>query len=462
MGNMSKLEKLYDACHIPMSDRILTDKNILIVIPTPKHDIGNVLQALELSPFEVALTWPKANMDTFEEVDAYAINAKLVIQVDCQLSRKYVFVDSSKLQGLQVLKDKVSKATADLFVGLHHHDEFSIRDGLGTVEHMIRLLKAQKRSFCCITNHGSVGGWIKQYNACKKAGIKAIFGCLLPDQPIVTKMGVKRIQDVVVGDEVLTHKGRFKKVLTTSVRDYDGEIYSPEFWGNGDCWVTEEHPFLSYVGGLDKIKENGSRNDSYDWKYGFKWLKACDIHPNHIDTASRTNASYRPKNVPVKGRWTHYAVVPRVKTTAWKPVLDLFDFVDGYISDDKGIIYKKCKTAWYCPTHSYAPNRFVQLDEEWMRLFGLYISEGSSGTNGSIRWTFNLQTDCDSIEFVRRFCKDRLGLDLMFSGYASHKDEVSAAADFYVCDMLLYKVFREMFGHGAKSKKFPASWILMP
>lgn len=176
MINMSKLEKFYDELHIPVSDRISAEKNILIVIPTPKHDIRPVLEALELSPFEVALTWPKANINTFEEVDAYAVNAKLVIQVDCKLLKKHMFVDSNNLQGLQVLKEKVCKATADLFVGLHHHDEFSIRDGLGTVEHMIRLIKAQKRSFCCITNHGSVGGWIKQYNACKKAGIKALYG----------------------------------------------------------------------------------------------------------------------------------------------------------------------------------------------------------------------------------------------------------------------------------------------
>ena len=41
---------------------------------------------------------------------------------------------------------------------------------------MIQLLKVQRRSFCCVTNHGSVGGWVRQYNACRRAGVKAIFG----------------------------------------------------------------------------------------------------------------------------------------------------------------------------------------------------------------------------------------------------------------------------------------------
>ena len=238
------LQDFYKANDIPDSEWIKQEKNILLIVPDKKHDLSVFFSKLGLTKYEVAVTWPKEKVDMFSEV--CTAKPKLVIQVDCQFSKKFISVSSNEeIPG--GLEDKVKSFIADTFVSLHHHDEFSIKDGLGTVDQLLKLLKKQKRSFCAITNHGGVGGWIKQYNACKKAGVKAIFGCLLPDQPIVTKNGVKKVQDVVTGDEVLTHKGRFKRVLQTSVREYDGKIYSPEFWGNGDCWVTEEHPFLYFT-----------------------------------------------------------------------------------------------------------------------------------------------------------------------------------------------------------------------
>ena len=63
------------------------------------------------------------------------------------------------------------------FINLHAHDEFSLSDGIGKVEDMVKLYKGRGEKYCCVTNHGSIGGWIKQYVACKKAGLKPIFGC---------------------------------------------------------------------------------------------------------------------------------------------------------------------------------------------------------------------------------------------------------------------------------------------
>lgn len=62
------------------------------------------------------------------------------------------------------------------FINLHHHDEYSLRDGLGTVDQLVKVLGARGQKYCCITNHGHLGGWVKQYFACKKAGIFPIFG----------------------------------------------------------------------------------------------------------------------------------------------------------------------------------------------------------------------------------------------------------------------------------------------
>jgi DNA polymerase-3 subunit alpha len=168
-----KLEDLYDLREIPSSQRIKCEKNIVLVVPEGDEDISWFLSRTGLDRCEVAVTWPKDGLDLVEEVSVFS--PKLVIQLVEKFSKRFPYVEkhgevSDKLQS------RINDAVADKFVCYHHHDEFSLKDGLGTVGQLTKLLQRRRQSFCSITNHGSVGGWVKQYNACKKAGIKPIFG----------------------------------------------------------------------------------------------------------------------------------------------------------------------------------------------------------------------------------------------------------------------------------------------
>ncbi len=69
--------------------------------------------------------------------------------------------------------------------------------------------------------------------------------CLDPNTPVVTEAGLKPIREVKVGDKVLTHKGRFRTVLSKSVRLYTGPLYRIEVHGIPDpILLTEDHPLL--------------------------------------------------------------------------------------------------------------------------------------------------------------------------------------------------------------------------
>lgn len=171
---MSKLTNFYDTYDVAEDERIKIVKDILLIVPEKGFDLKDTLAQLGLSAFEVSVTWPKNNVDLLSEV--LVCEAKHVFQVGCNVSRRFPRLDSEDHKHLIPDKKELIKKLPDAFVNLHHHDEFSIRDGLGQVSQLTKLLTAQKRSFCAVTNHGSLGGWIKQYNACKKAGIKAIFG----------------------------------------------------------------------------------------------------------------------------------------------------------------------------------------------------------------------------------------------------------------------------------------------
>ncbi|MDQ1397433.1 MAG: polymerase subunit alpha, partial [Acidimicrobiaceae bacterium] len=70
--------------------------------------------------------------------------------------------------------------------------------------------------------------------------------CLLPGQDIVTREGSKAIEEIRVGDEVLTHRGRFRRVTRTMSRHHVGDIFGLRLGGSheGVTWMTGEHPVL--------------------------------------------------------------------------------------------------------------------------------------------------------------------------------------------------------------------------
>jgi hypothetical protein len=71
--------------------------------------------------------------------------------------------------------------------------------------------------------------------------------CLLSHRtPILTEQGFKHIDKIEIGDMVLTHNGRFRKVLSTlEPKKYKGETITLRFEGNYvRLTVTPEHRFL--------------------------------------------------------------------------------------------------------------------------------------------------------------------------------------------------------------------------
>jgi len=71
--------------------------------------------------------------------------------------------------------------------------------------------------------------------------------CFLPGTQILTDKGKKNIEDIQIGDNVLTHKNRFKEVYSIMDREIDEEIYEIET-SQGVLEVTGEHPVMTNKG----------------------------------------------------------------------------------------------------------------------------------------------------------------------------------------------------------------------
>lgn len=102
------------------------------------------------------------------------------------------------------------------------------------------------------------------------------FPCFTAGHKILTMNGYKNIEDIIVGDYVLTHKNRFKKVLTTMIKEIQN-LNHLKIYGSVLHKVTNEHPY--YV--AEKIKKWNKKDKTYDITYSdFKWVETKDLIPN--------------------------------------------------------------------------------------------------------------------------------------------------------------------------------------
>lgn len=98
------------------------------------------------------------------------------------------------------------------------------------------------------------------------ASVHYVEGCFIEGAQVRTRTGEKPIEDIRVGDEVLTHQGRYRRVYNTMKRPYHGDIYNIRFYGDSgrELQVTAEHPLL--VASREKKTE---RNKEFKpvWKF---------------------------------------------------------------------------------------------------------------------------------------------------------------------------------------------------
>jgi intein/homing endonuclease len=103
--------------------------------------------------------------------------------------------------------------------------------------------------------------------------------CLLPDTMIKTIDGYKKIKDIKLDDEVLTHLGNYKKVTNICVKDFDGDMYKVKFKGQIELDITYNHPL--YI-----ASENYSRKNLKQGNYN-KYEKRSWLLPNEIKKKHR-------------------------------------------------------------------------------------------------------------------------------------------------------------------------------
>lgn len=176
--------------------------------------------------------------------------------------------------------------------------------------------------------------------------------CFPPEELVFTDKGYIPISDVKLGDQVLTHKGRYRKVTKLMRQQYEGDLIHIYTLGhNNTMKLTPEHPVLVF------------RKRNQTWKKKKISEIYTDIDPEWIEAKNIKTGDLLITNPPKYNK---------------SIIIDITKYLKNYKEIDNKI-YPTINSKDGCP-------RFIELDEKFARLIGYLIGDGcwSSGKNITI------------------------------------------------------------------------------
>lgn len=187
--------------------------------------------------------------------------------------------------------------------------------------------------------------------------------CLLPGTYIHSNPKLRKIEEIKENDKVLTHNGKFREVLKTYKRPYNGKIYKiiPWYFREG-LITTPEHPFYAI-----KSFKNCS------------WIKGtCKPLCSQRDCCKKKlYKNYSPEWVQAKNlEKGDFIVYPRIKESVDKNKIKISDVIK-----DPHVMKKYGRT-------KHIKNEII-IDKNFCKLVGYYVAEGYIISNEAIGFSFN-------------------------------------------------------------------------
>ena len=222
---------------------------------------------------------------------------------------------------------------------------------------------------------------------------------------VLTQSGYKQADEIEVGDRLLTAQGRFMPV--TNIWSY-----------------TKSKPYIKLqIFGNNIDGPNATSEHKFHFEHGTKSLDECKIK-------ERIKMPVLPRSIATKIDLLEAVTIPK----HWRV-------------DKITISYQGNGSA------NFHYNRYVDVDEDLMRLFGWYCAEGWLGSNETqIQFGINTneQMACDEIIRIIRN---------KFGGHVTINDDKEFDSRTLTWSSRLHaKWFKALFGNGSRKKSIPF-WI---
>ena len=289
-----------------------------------------------------------------------------------------------------------------------------------------------------------LAGW--QYNIEKKRfESKARHDdCLHPDTLIKTKRGWIEIANIIIGDYVLTHNNRYKKVLKIGKRKVreNEKIFKMKSLGKLPIIISENHPFYVSKQKLNwKNRTNTIYFDSFDW-----------LNSNELELS--------------KPRQCHVSLYP-INIEEKRQIIDMYEYAPKSYRIKNENLISILQSPYTGYTEVLNPksnpiNRFLEIDESFGIILGLFGSDGSTGKHNVFfsgnRKEIGIRNFIDAYFSEKRMNVWNKNIDNNKNysiGYSSDLNESNG----YIISFgsIIYRNFFKQFGKH-EHKKYP-SWV---
>lgn len=258
------------------------------------------------------------------------------------------------------------------------------------------------------------------------------FGCFPKGSLIKSAAGLRPIDELKVGDYVISGKGKARKILHTHVRPYEGNLVSVvNRMLTSPVVLTEDHQVFTLGQGYTR-----------KYKYLSKRLKGYNRLPT--DKKEEKVRKYFPIKKTSAGDLESgdnllYPINKEVKDL---PFLDLLPHYNKIL-----------------PKHGTKPkkiNLVVPVEKDFLELVGWYLAEGSTH-RAYIRFSFGSQETKKAYE-VYGICKRLFGLRASFH----YRTGQHSGLELTVCHSQLANIFGNFCGKGAGNKHLPFEFQFLP
>ena len=248
--------------------------------------------------------------------------------------------------------------------------------------------------------------------------------CFPAGTGVFTRAGMKPIEEIRPGEEVLTHRNRFRQVTHTMSRATEEPLRTVRLWYLSDRPIsaTKEHRFLAFDGSA------------------VRWVQAQDLTP------------------------AHYVKVGRVDETCSISKLDLLDYPDcNAIEDAAGRLFtvtsyvggQGAKVA----VETKRVSRTVPIDERFGLWLGFFVAEGGV-TDNSVYFTFH-KSEEPYAEAVYGLTYQLFGIE---AAIQKRENQDGDWLRVYVHSKLMVEFVRRFFAgaYHAHDKVLPAWFLTAP